>query len=121
MGVNQKQVFEFVDNGSPGWAILYNALAAPLFGILANAGINLQSVIGEIKDAKNDNVGYDVITNKIGNMIDLGILDPAKVTRLALINAVSVAGMILTTEALVTDIPEKKENVPAMPPGGMDY
>ncbi|MEK7559278.1 MAG: chaperonin GroEL [Patescibacteria group bacterium] len=120
-GINQKQVIEFVDNGYPGWAILYNALAAPLFGILANAGVNLQSVLGEIRDAKNDNVGYDVITNKIGNMIELGILDPAKVTRLALINAVSVAGMILTTEALITDIPEKKEAMPPMPPGGMDY
>lgn len=118
---NQKQVIEFVDNSYPGWAILYNALAAPLFGILANAGINFQSVVSQIRDAKNDNVGYDVITNKIGNMIELGILDPAKVTRLALINAVSVAGMILTTEALITDIPEKKDAIPPMPPGGMDY
>ncbi len=123
-GINQKQVIEFVDNGYPGWAILYNALAAPLFGILANAGINLQSVLGEIRDAKNDSVGYDVVNNKIGNMIELGILDPAKVTRLALINAVSVASMILTTEALITDIPEKSTTSPAMPggmPGGMDY
>ena len=95
-----------------------------MFGILANAGINLQSVLGEIRDAKNDSVGYDVVNNKIGNMIELGILDPAKVTRLALINAVSVASMILTTEALITDIPEKSTTSPAMPggmPGGMDY
>ncbi len=120
-GVNQKQVFEFVDNSYPGWTILYNSLAAPLFGILANAGVNLQGVVAEIRDAKNPNVGYDVVSNKIGDMLELGILDPAKVVRLALINAVSVAGMILTTEALITDIPEKKENAPAMPPGGMDY
>ena len=54
--------------------ILYTHLQ-PLFGILANAGINLQSVLGEIRDAKNDSVGYDVVNNKIGNMIELGILD----------------------------------------------
>ena len=66
------------------------------------------------------NIGYDVITGQYGDMIKLGITDPVKVTRSAVENAASIAGMILTTEALITDIPEKSP-APAMPQGGMDY
>lgn len=113
-GGNQKINLDFAQN--PGSMILFNALAAPLTAILSNAGVNLTDAINQIKDAKNPNEGYDVVKNKFGNMLDMGVLDPAKVARLALINAASVGGMILTTEALVTDIPEKK---PEMPGGGM--
>ncbi len=68
------------------------------------------------------NIGYDVITEEYEDMVKCGVIDPAKVTRGALENAASIASMILTTEALITDIPEK-EKAPAMPPGGggMDY
>jgi chaperonin GroEL len=71
------------------------------------------------KDKKNQNVGYDVLADQYVDMVDAGIIDPAKVTRSAVENAASIAGMILTTEALITDKPEKK--APAMPggPGGM--
>jgi chaperonin GroEL len=121
-----KQVIESMDYANAGWMILYFALAAPLQGILSNAGVNLQTTIQQINAAKNPNEGFDVMTNKFGNMIEMGIIDPAKVTRLALINAASVASMILTTEALVTDIPEKKDSPAGMPGGmggmgGMDY
>ncbi|MCD6030313.1 MAG: chaperonin GroEL, partial [Thermomicrobiales bacterium] len=72
------------------------------------------------KEKKNTNVGYDVIADAYVDMVDAGIVDPAKVTRSAVENAASIAGMILTTEALITDKPEEKAAVPAMP-GGMDY
>jgi len=64
-------------------------------------------------------VGYNVLTGQYGDMIKDGIIDPAKVTRVALQNAVSVAMMVLTTEGLITDLPEKEEKMPGMPPGGM--
>lgn len=75
-------------------------------------------------DSKEVDFGYNALTGEFGSMTKFGILDPLKVTRSALQNAASVAMMVLTTEGLVTDIPEKKE-VPQMPPGGgmggMDY
>jgi len=120
-----KQVIEQVGYSNTGSIILYNSLASPLTGLLANAGLNIQDSMKKIKEAKNHNEGINVITNQLGNMLDMGIIDPAKVTRLALVNAASVATMILTTEALVTDIPEKKSDLPSaggMPGmGGMDY
>ena len=67
------------------------------------------------------NWGYDVIRNEYGDMVEKGIIDPAKVTRSAVENAASIAAMILTTEALITDIPEKEPPAPAGPPGGMPY
>ena len=74
------------------------------------------------KEKKNKNIGFNVISEEYVDMIKDGVIDPAKVTRGALENAASIAAMILTTEALVTDVPEK-EKAPAMPPGGggMDY
>jgi len=104
---------------NPGSMILYNALAAPLTAILSNAGVNLTEALNQIKSAKNPNEGFDVVNNKFGNMIDMGVIDPAKVARLALINAASVGTMILTTEALVTDIPEKTPPAGGGMPGGM--
>jgi chaperonin GroEL len=68
-------------------------------------------------DQKNTNIGYNVLSGEYLDMIEAGILDPAKVTRGALENAASIAAMILTTEALITDLPE--ENAPPMPGGGM--
>ncbi|HVF69897.1 MAG TPA: chaperonin GroEL [Xanthomonadales bacterium] len=112
-GPKQNLTMEFTPN--PGTMILFNALAAPLTAILSNAGVNLTEALNQIKSAKNPNEGYDVVKNKFGNMIDMGVIDPAKVARLALINAASVGTMILTTEALVTDIPEKN----SAPEGGM--
>ncbi len=109
----QKVTMEFTPN--PGTMILFNALAAPLTAILSNAGVNLTEALNQIKSSGNPNDGYDVVKNKFGNMLTAGVIDPAKVTRLALINAASVGGMILTTEALVTDLPEKNTG----PEGGM--
>ncbi len=104
---------------TPGAMILYTALQAPLIGLLSNAGVNITDTLNKIQEATDSNWGYDVLANKFGNMLTMGVIDPAKVTRLALLNAASVGTMILTTEALVTDIPEKKDSLPGGMPGGM--
>jgi len=74
-------------------------------------------------EKKNPNIGYDVMANEYRDMVKAGIIDPAKVTRSAVENATSIAGMILTTEALISDKPEEKGATPSMPGGmgGMDY
>ena len=86
-----------------------------------NAGMEGSVVVEAIRrrhgETNNSNVGYDVLNNDYSDLTADGIIDPAKVTRSAVENAVSIAGMILTTEALVTDIPEPP--APAPPPGGM--
>ena len=106
-----------------GVNILRRALEEPMRGIAQNAGLDGSVVIETVRRHSQDggsNIGYDVITGQYGDMIKLGITDPVKVTRSAVENAASIAGMILTTEALITDIPEKSP-APAMPQGGMDY
>ena len=86
--------------------------------IAKNAGADSGWVLKKIEEAKDNDYGFNALTLEFGSMYKQGIVDPAKVVRSALENAASVATMILTTEALVTDIPEKKENsssTPAMP------
>ncbi|MCL5411271.1 MAG: chaperonin GroEL [Patescibacteria group bacterium] len=97
--------------------ILKNALAQPLRKIAANAGADAGWVVKEVEKATGD-MGYNVTTNKFESMVAAGVIDPVKVTRSALQNAASVATMILTTEALVTDLPEKEKAAGGMP-GGM--
>jgi chaperonin GroEL len=107
-----------------GVNILRRALEEPMRGIVQNAGLDGSVVIETVRrqhaDKKDSNIGFDVLTGQYGDMITMGITDPVKVTRSAVENAASIAGMILTTEALITDIPEK-DKAPAMPAGGMDY
>ncbi len=109
-----------------GVKILRAALEAPMWKIAENAGKNGDVIIQNVRAAqekeKNNNIGYDVLSEDYVDMIDKGIIDPAKVTRGALENAASIAAMILTTEALITDLPEKDDMMPpggGMPPGGM--
>ncbi len=112
-----------VPAGDPttGVHILRIALEAPMRKIAENAGLNGDVIIQNVRrmqDEKGDpQLGYNVMSGEYLNMTKAGIIDPAKVTRGALENAASIAAMILTTEALVTDIPEDKK-APAMPPGG---
>jgi len=108
-----------------GVNILRRALEEPFRQLVANAGqdggVMLEGVRRSQAASKSGTWGYDVIKNEIVDLVKTGIIDPAKVTRSALENGASVAAMILTTEALITDLPEK-EKAPAMPPGGgMDY
>ncbi|MQG39167.1 MAG: chaperonin GroEL [SAR202 cluster bacterium] len=101
--------------------ILKDALAAPLKLIAENTGVAGEVVLSKTLEGTG-NHGYDAETGTYGDLIELGIMDPAKVTRSAIENSASVAGMVLTTEALITDV---KEDLPAMPAGGppppMDY
>ncbi len=97
-----------------GANVLLKALEAPLFHIAANAGLEGAVIINNVKNEKTG-VGYDVLSNQYVDMVEAGILDPAKVTRSALQNAVSVASTLLTTESVVANI---KEETPAMPAGG---
>jgi len=100
-----------------GVNILKRALEEPLRCIAGNSGREGSVVINAIKESK-PGIGYDALKDELGvNMVERGIVDPLKVTRSALQNGASIATMILTTESLVTDIPEK-EKMPAMPPGG---
>ncbi len=110
------------DRGT-GIGILRRALEAPMRKIAQNAGQNGDVIIQNVRraqeEAGNSSIGYNVLSGELVNMIEAGIIDPAKVTRGALENAASIASMILTTEALITDIPEEEPPMPAGPPGGM--
>lgn len=101
-----------------GINILRRALEEPMRQIATNAGKDGSVVIEEVKKQAKG-IGYDASQDEFREMIKAGIIDPVKVVRLALQNAASVAASVLTTEAVVTELPEKKEEMPAMPPGGM--
>ena len=104
-----------------GIDILRRALQAPARQIAENAGTDGSVVIGKLLESTDTNYGYDAQTGEYTNMIKAGVIDPTKVVRLALQDAASVAGLLVTTEAMVAEKPEKKP-APAMPPGGdMDY
>jgi chaperonin GroEL len=107
-----------------GVQILRRALEEPLRRIAINAGMEGSVVVERVralqKEKGSANWGYDALREEYADLVSRGIIDPAKVTRSALQNAASIATMVLTTETLVTDIPEKKEATPT-PPGGMDY
>ena len=104
-----------------GSGIVKKALEEPIRLIAANSGLEGAVVLDNILKGEGD-YGFDAEAEKYGSMLQMGIMDPAKVTRAAVENAVSVAGMILTTESLVSDIPSKESAIPAMPPGGgMDF
>jgi chaperonin GroEL len=108
------------DEEETGANILYAALERPVRKIIENAGEDGGRILGEMERQaeKNKNIGFNVMTMNFGDMIKQGIMDPAKVTRSAVQNAVSVATMILTTECLVADTPKEDNPLPPMP-GGM--
>jgi chaperonin GroEL len=108
-----------------GVTIVRRAMEEPMRGIVANAGMDgavvVESVRRQQAEKGSKTWGYDVIANEYGDMVEKGIIDPAKVTRSAIENAASIAAMILTTEALITDIPEPERAPAGGPPGGMPY
>ncbi|HUH00142.1 MAG TPA: chaperonin GroEL [Gammaproteobacteria bacterium] len=97
-----------------GVQILLRAADEPLRQIVANAGVDGSVVLNKVRDGKG-NFGYNAATGEYGDLIEMGILDPTKVTRLALQNATSVAGLLLTTEVMVAELPRKEDKAPAMP------
>ena len=101
-----------------GAGIVYRAIEEPLRQIVGNAGIEAAVVLNKVVDLEGDN-GFDAQSETYVNMVEKGIIDPTKVTRNALQNASSIAGLLLTTEATIHEKPEKKDPAPAMPPGGM--
>ncbi len=100
-----------------GAALIAKALKAPIMQIAANAGLEGAVILNNVYNSTDTNYGFDAANDKYGDMIELGIVDPTKVCRSALENAASVASMVLTTESLVADIPEK---TPPMPAAGGD-
>ena len=100
-----------------GANIVRRALEEPLRQIVGNAGEEGAVVVGRIKESKDPNFGYNAQTGKFEDLVKAGVIDPTKVTRTALQNAGSIASLMLTTEALVSEIPEEKKE-PAMPHGG---
>jgi chaperonin GroEL len=108
-----------------GINIVKKSLEAPIRKLASNAGqdgsVIIDSVRRKAAEEKNKNIGFNVLTGEYTDMIAAGVIDPVKVVRGALENAASIAAMILTTDVLITDIPEKDKPAPAMPPGGMDY
>ncbi|RXK11938.1 chaperonin GroEL [Halarcobacter mediterraneus] len=103
-----------------GADIVLRAIKAPMKQIATNAGFDAGVVVNEVERADNENFGFNAATGEYVDMFEAGIVDPAKVERVAMQNAVSVASLLLTTEATVTDIKEDKPSTPAMPDmGGM--
>ncbi|HEU5079687.1 MAG TPA: chaperonin GroEL [Opitutaceae bacterium] len=103
-----------------GSQIVRRAIEHPLKQLCANAGVDGGVVVKEVLSSNGAN-GYNVATDKFEDLLKAGVVDPTKVTRTALQNAASIAGLLLTTECMITELPEKKEAAPAHPPGGMDY
>ena len=101
-----------------GVNIIRRALEEPLRQFAANAGHDGAVVVNEVKNGKDD-YGFNAQTEKYENLVKSGVIDPTKVARIAIENASSVAGLLLTTEATIVEKPEKKDSMPPMPPGGM--
>jgi chaperonin GroEL len=102
-----------------GISIIRRALQAPIRQIAENAGVEGSIVVGKLTDHKSPSFGFDAQTGEYGDLIAKGIIDPAKVVRVALQDAGSVAGLLVTTEAMVAERPKKDSGSPAMPGGGM--
>ena len=107
------------DDQKVGINIVRRALQAPLRQIAENAGEDGAVVVGKILDKKEYNYGYNAATGEYGNLVKEGVIDPAKVVRTALQDAASVAGLLITTEAMVAEAPKKASAAPAMPGGDM--
>jgi chaperonin GroEL len=113
-----------IEDQKIGVDILYNALEQPIRMIVRNAGEDDGWVIRTIEEQekgskKSSDIGFNALTGKFESMIGAGIVDPAKVTRTAVQNAASVGTMVLTTECLIADLPEKASSGGGMPEGGM--
>jgi chaperonin GroEL len=106
-----------------GVEVVRKSLEEPLRQLAENAGLNGSVVLENVRrrsaESKSKTLGYDVLAGEYTDMLKRGIVDPAKVARSAVENAASIGGMVLTTEVMVTDKPEPKPAMPAMPPGGM--
>ena len=103
------------DDENIGVGIVRRALEEPLRQIVQNAGYEGAVIVDKVKSEKNANFGFNAETEEYGDMLKMGVVDPTKVTRSALQNAASIAGLLLTTEAIVSEIPESEKEAPQMP------
>ena len=101
-----------------GINIVLKAIEAPLRQIAENSGVEGSIVVGKIMDSKSETFGFDAQSETYVDLVEKGIIDPAKVVRRALQDAASVAGLLVTTEAMVAEVPKEQPAIPAMPPGG---
>jgi chaperonin GroEL len=101
-----------------GINIVLKAIEAPLRQIAENSGVEGSIVVNKILENKSETFGFDAQTEEYGDMLEKGIVDPAKVVRAALQDAASIAGLLVTTEAMVGEMPKEQSAMPAMPPGG---
>jgi len=104
-----------------GVDIVKRALVAPIKQIAKNAGLDGSIVAQKVMESNDKNFGYNALTKEYGNMIEFGVIVPTKVERVALQNGASIASLLLTTDAVVSEIPEMKEAPAPMPPGGGMY
>jgi chaperonin GroEL len=102
-----------------GIGIVKKALESPIRQIVENAGVEGSIVVGKLRESKEETYGFNAQTEEYVDMLKAGIIDPVKVVRVALQDAASVAGLIITTEASIAEAPKKKEGGPGMPGGGM--
>ena len=106
------------EDQTTGIKILARAIEEPLRQIVSNAGEDAAVVLNRVREGKGT-FGYNAATGEYGDMIEMGILDPTKVTRLALQNAASVSGLLLTTEVMIAESPKEEEHAHGAPGGGM--
>src|SRR5215470_9936923 len=106
------------DDQKTGVEIVRKALSAPARQIAINAGEDGSVIVGKILEKDQYSFGFDSQTGEYGNLVTKGIIDPTKVVRVAIQNAASVAGLLITTEAMVAEVPKKPAAGSAMPPGG---
>jgi chaperonin GroEL len=105
-----------------GVEIVRKAIQSPARQIAVNAGADVSVVVGKIMDKDQYSYGFDAQAGEYGNLVTKGIIDPTKVVRSAIQGAASVAGLLITTEAMVAEVPKKNQGAPAMPGGGgMDF
>jgi len=107
------------EDQNAGINIIRRALQAPVRQIVENAGDEGSVVVGKILENSSATFGFNAQTGEYGDLVDMGVVDPAKVVRSALQDAASVAGLLITTEAMVAEAPKKDAPAPAMPGGGM--
>ncbi len=117
-GVLDKLILEREDE-QIGVQILRRALEHPIRQIATNAGVEGSIVVEKVRSSKKPNFGYNAQTDVYEDMVEAGVIDPTKVVRSALQNAASIAGLLLTTEAVVVEMPEDEKSAPQMPGGGM--
>jgi chaperonin GroEL len=109
------------DDQKTGIEIVRKAIGWPARQIAINSGEDGAVVVGKILEKDQYNYGFDAQTGDYGNLVSKGIIDPTKVVRAALQGAASIAGLLITTEAMVAELPRKQAAAPAMPGGGMDF